>query len=94
MLVLGDPRLASERGRILAPCFERIPERSPVFVYRDQDGVGNLVGEGLVTIERLDPVEDFNIRQPEALMDEGLAIVVRDLIIEFFGGEGAASMTA
>lgn len=88
MLVFGDPRLASERGRVLVPCFERIPERPPILVYSDQDGIGNLAGEGLIAIEMLDPVEDFSIRQPDAFMDEGLAIVVRDLIIEIFGGEG------
>jgi len=47
-----------------------------------------LRGEGLIAIEILDPVVDFRIRQPDALMDEGLAIVVRNLIIEVFGGEG------
>ena len=87
MLVFGDPRLASERGSVLVPCFERIPERPPILVDSDQDGIGNLAGEGLIAIEILDPVVDCRIRQPDALMDEGLAIVVRNLIIEVFGGE-------
>ncbi len=61
VLVFGDLRLASERGRVLVPCFERIPERPPILVYSDQDGIGNLAGEGLIAIEMLDPVEDFCI---------------------------------
>lgn len=88
VLVFGNPRLASERGRVGVPCFERVPERPPILVDSDQDGIGDLAGECLIAVEMFDPVEDFSIRQPDAFMDEGLTIVVRDLIIEVLGGEG------
>ena len=55
---------------------------------QDQDGIGDLSRQHLITIHVFDAMEDCRIGQVRAPMNEGMTNLVVRLIVQIFGGKG------
>src|ERR1051326_990515 len=88
--VLRQSWASGESGRISLVGFERLKKRDPVLVEQDQDGIGHLGRQRLITVHVLEAMEDFRIGQVRALMNEGLTDLVVRLIVQVFRGKGGS----
>ena len=93
VLVARNLGLSSELFGVFMPLLEALSKRLPRSIDLDQNGVGDLAGQGLITFQMLDPMEQFPVGQRLAFVDVGLSDVVGGLIVEILAAKAAASMT-
>ena len=87
VLVTRDLGLSSELFGVLIPLFETLPKCLPSLIDLDQNGVGDLAGQGLITFQMLSSMEQFRIGQILAFVNVGLSDVVGGLIVEIFSSK-------
>ena len=84
LLVARNLRLSFELLWVLIPLFEALSEGFPIFIDLDQNGVGNLPGESLITFQLLQTMEDLRVGERLAFMNINLPNLINNLIIKVF----------